>query len=390
MKLINCLTLSCFACLILACTKSPYNGIIHKNDIALKDLKFDFSTFKADGAATSMDGQWLMRDSLIYFIDRFSVGVIEYHLDGTFVNSYIKHGRGPNELISPAEISAIDSISQRFVIYDSNYAFQTFDWSFQKDMSSEIGWVWMIPENSGQEVLNELASNPDPQMAEMYDYNFNCNRVDCTDNIATIPVLIEHYAYNLYDINKNAKNCWKNSYILLKFDINDILHTYKLIGRYPPVYSKKNIPIFGTYDFFRKDDVYVISFAADPNIYVMDENGQVLHSFGVPGDNVCCVYPETKTFEDCETNWTKHRSQYGYYGRMYYGGGLLLRQYFDDSLRWHLQVYQDECYIGEIELEYPMEIFGYYEGYFYAYKSIDYDEEAFEIVKFSVRESSGD
>lgn len=389
MKSINSLLISGgITCLLLAnsCIREddPYRELPHHGEKAVRLSALECSNFKLDGSSTSLEGQWLMKDSLLYFIDSHVVGVNVFDLSGEFMTSNINHGRGPDELLSPSEYSCLDTHTNNLVIYDTNYAFQVFDESFHKDYSSEV-WVWLASKMYDKSTYSrKIVNNPKPSYLGVYDYNFMSNRISSRDGCVTLPVIIEHPKYNGYDPKSNARQYWKYSSIFLSFDVHNITGSYRLFGNYPPVYRTMNCPIFSTYDFVEFEDRYIVSFAADPNLYVMDLKGNLLYSFGVPGDNVSCRYPSTKSFQEYEAEYASQRKRFGYYDRLYFNGGLLLREYYDDGSKWHLQVYENDTLIGEFQLDSHLEIFGYHDGCYYALKQASLEDENFIITKFKL------
>lgn len=384
-KSILLLSILLFLMVILGCTGSdqysnlPYN---EKKNIVYSGIESE--DFIIDGSMSSMDGQWLMKDSLLYFVDRHVVGVNVYDKNGMFMDSFIDMGRGPNEMISQSAYSTFDLSNGNFVMYDSNYSFNVFKQDHTKEFVSET-WVYMAPKLYDGKEYQKLVEFPTPSSLAVYDYNFMCDRVCVSDNVAFLPVIIEHPKYNGYDKGCNAKDCWKNSSTFLAFDIHDILGSFKLFGSFPPVYSKHNIPIFATYDFQLVDGKFYVSYAADPKIYVMDCDGTLLHSFGSPGNKVSCKFPDTNTFEEYEECFEIQRQQYGHYDRLFSCADFLFREYYDDDCGWNLQVYENEILVGDFPLDCHLDIFGCCDGSFFAFKKIDYEGEAFVLTKFRLK-----
>lgn len=159
--------------------------------------------------------------------------------------------------------------------------------------------------------------------------------------------------------------------------------TASLVGHYPNIYTQKNIPIFGLYDFAILGTNIYVSFNADPKIYVLDTQGTPLYSFGCPDEDIKLDYPQTKTFDEYEDKWFEHRQKYGYYDRIYLKDNTLLRTCRTDKRKYKLQVYQNEQMTGDIELDRPMEIIGLgADNYYYAYVRDDIEEDRFVLIKF--------
>lgn len=367
-------------------TYSEYGSIPHYPNTQIKEYKICADTLFLDSSMTSLEGQWLLCDSSLYFLDKYSVGVKQYSLDGKFISDHITMGRGPNEMLAPAWVSTLDKNDNSFVICDQN----SFIWNYRDDFnesSSTYGpWFMQLETSHSQELWDELLDNPNPDSPSMYEYNFRCKRIECKNQNIHIPVITEHIRYNGYDLACNAKDFWSHSAIFLRFDIGNIAGSRMLLGHYPPVYQKHNIPIFSTYDFCTDEDGHIItSFSADSKIYVLDELGIPIYSFGVKGHNISLKLPETKTFEEYEMNFDIDRQNNGYYDRLFIHNNQLLRTYHNDKEEWRMQVYDNQILTGDISIGKKIEIIGWYDGYYYAYHSIDYDNDIFKIIKFTIQ-----
>ena len=58
-----------------------YFGIGHYGTKSVVYTSVKVDTLRFGAQHTSLEGQWLMRDSILYFIDRYVVGVKAYSLD---------------------------------------------------------------------------------------------------------------------------------------------------------------------------------------------------------------------------------------------------------------------------------------------------------------------
>ena len=50
----------------------------------------------------------------------------------------------------------------------------------------------------------------------MYEYNFECNRMQAIDSAVIIPTITEHVSYNGYE-KRQSKGFWTDSYIFIRF-----------------------------------------------------------------------------------------------------------------------------------------------------------------------------
>ena len=108
-----------------------------------------------------------------------------------------------------------------------------------------------------------------------------------------------------------------------------------------------------------------------------------MYSFGEADDDIKLDYPQTKSFDEYDEEWSVQRKKYGYYDKIYKRGDILLRTCKTDSGVYKLQVYKGEQMIGDIVLERELKIIGKgNDNYYYAYVRNDFDNDKFVLVKF--------
>ena len=369
-----------------------YTNLQHIGTQAVSFTSVISDTLRLDAGNTSLEGQWLMRDSLIYFADNYVAGIKTYSTDGVYKETNITQGRGPDEMLSTAWCSAIDQYNGTFVFQDKNSALQIFSSDGKhKVLDTRSAWFTQLGDNFGKSEWRELKQKPDPEIPQMYEYRYECDRMLSYNGSVILPVTTEHVDYNGFAKSAKASEYWRDSYIFITFNAEDIADTKHLFGHYPPVYHKKNIPAFSEYDFcFLDKERLLVSFAADPDMYIMKLDGTVENSVGFADKNISCDYPQTRTFIDYEENVRAHREKYGYYGRLSHCGGFIFRTCRCDSGIWKLQVYDESTFdmVGNIELGIkPLEIIGFHDGYFYAYRDIDLHKEEFILLRFRIGKS---
>lgn len=370
---------------VMSCTccayPSEYEHLPHKEpeQLSLKAVIMD--TLYIDAGKTSLSGEWHMRDSTLLFIDRYIVGVKEYSTDGTLVGEHILQGRGPGEMIAPTWSSAIDG-DGNLIMQDTNCFLYEFDKDYKETFNLKSAWFNKLQDGFGMRSWDSLLHNPDPEAPMMYEYNYETGRNLYHENVLYMPIITEHVSYNGYNIIAHARKFWRQSYCFMSFDPHSLSTTKRLFLHYPPAYRKRNIPIFSTYDFTLRRDSILVSFSADPKIYVLDLGGALQYSFGHADPDISGKYPKTTSFDEYERQYDSHRSQYGFYGRLKFTGEYLFRTCKTDSGEWKMQIYRGNVLSGEFRITEPLEIIGEYGGIYFAAAKEDLRNEKFRIVRF--------
>ncbi len=374
---------------LLSCKNEPsvYAGLEHRGDKDVSITEIHADSVYLDASMTSFSGKFLMSAAgdKIYFVDYNAVGVSEYSLAGEYLGTKVMRGRGPDEMIAPSQGCTTDNMGN-LILLDSNSGITIFDRSLEhKLFFTQSPFFQLLDEDFGQEDWNVIYNNPDPEVPQMYEYNLIINRLAFDGERLYIPISTEHVSYNLFERTSNSADCWKKSYILMSFVPNRISETKQLLGHYPPIYSERNIPSFGRYDFAVYGRKLYVSFNADSKIYVLDINGNPLYSFGIADPDIKCDYPQTRTFMEYEDKEFDHRQKYGYYDKLFLSEDITFRTCKTDSGRYKLQIYKGVDMTGDILLGRNMEVIGCSsDGYIYAYTRADYEEEKFVLIKFRI------
>lgn len=375
------LTVSVSAC---STTHSPYDGIEHRG----KDLSGGVvenivcDSIFVDAENTSMNGQWLMRGDSLIFMDHNMVAMNVYASDGSFSKQYLEKGNGPGELLSPAWRSVMNDNGQ-IAMLDHNQNLIILDNLNMPVVDTKSPWFVMADRTFGNEGWNNLGNNPDLSVVQMYEYNFECRRLGFQGKRVYIPLECTHVKLNPYETRSKAKKYWREGRILGYMDYDGIEFGVKVIGSYPPVYHKSNIPVFLAFDFVVEGDDIIISFAADPNIYILDNEGKPLYSFGVAA-KISGEYPSTSTYDEYEEKYDDFHKKYGHYQRLFKDGDRLLRTCMQDDGTYLMQVYENENLVKNLSLPQSIEIFGKSGEYYYAYLRSDLENEKFVLVKFKI------
>lgn len=358
---------------------------IGEQRIIISDL-CQVDTVILDGRRTSLLGQWIMARDGFCFFDECLVGIKNFALNGEYLSEHLNHGRGPDEMISPAWVTAYDHVSNIFVLQDSNAYLHILDSTFH--IIWETPHPWFVPSlNGSQERMASLYLHPDEDAYEIYEYNMDCNRMQVLNGQLIMPIVSDHIRFNKYYKSQHSKKYFRKAHTMMLYPLRDTLTHPVLFGHYPPIYRQGDLAMFSEYDFFVDDSCIFLSFAADPNIYQMGFNGQVIRSFGTREEGISGKYPPIKTFEQYEREYKRQRLQFGYYGRLFCTNGLIFRTVkLDGQGAWRLQIYERETLlqVGEVSLSSEIEMLGYRDPYYYAYVGEDLKSDSFKIIRFSL------
>ena len=348
----------------------------------------DFKTevFYVSADQTSMDGHWMMTDDALIFLDEYVPGVKQYDLKGNYVKDCIRHGRARNEIISPVVAVAKDIETSTFCFLDSEMTFSIFDFSFENRFKTTMPFFYEFDKGSEKTSWKQLLEHPDPRALKMYEYLLRSDRVVSCAGRVTLPVETTHRHYNGYERGSRAKEVWRKVFAFMSFDCRNISGTAKLWGKYPAVYQKRNLPVFSAPDICATESGFLVSFPADPKIYVYDIDGNLTDSFGVARPDIGLDFPETRTIQEYDREYNRMRQQKGFYGRLYLSDKRLFRQYYSDAGTYGVQIYEGQCLVGEIPLAEPLEILGEKDGVYYAYIRAEVENERFKFVRFSLKQ----
>ncbi len=367
------------------CGDNPFAGIPHRAETDLKVSLTQLDTLYINADQTSLEGQWLMWQDSLYFLDMFSAGVRVYDLDGNYVHEAIRAGRANHEIWAPSLVAAVDTHQNKLVFCDTQMVLNVFSENYEKNFTTASAWFTLLDEDFGIKQWNKLYRHPNPKEPEIYEYAVDSQRLVISEEGVTLPVESTHVLYNGYNVSNRARQCWKKNAVFITFDLSNIPATRRLWGRFPPVYQEGNYPVFAAVDICVGKDVYYVSFAADPKIYVYNLMGSLVESFGSPDTRISCKYPQTRTLEEYDRNCRQQLMEFGHYGRLFFDGRYLLRTYYTDEKKWGMQVYEGYTLVGDCMLPGPVEIIGKMPGGpFYAFASVDMDREQFLLLKFEL------
>ena len=373
--------------IMASCSSHDMWDVPHYGSKDVQITSFSCDTITLDAKRTSMLGEWLMVEDRLYFFDEAIVGVKEYGLEGEFIQEYIRHGRGPGEMVSSSWAASYDRRDSSFVLMDSGMAkIHGFDRSFKKEWESKSAFYLLDTDSLNHEAKwRDLLTHPSPERFEIYEYNMDCRRIASDSGKLYIPIVSDHIKFNKYYLAAGSRTYFREAYLFLKSNADREFSELRLLGHYPPAYRKGTLSVFSEYDFYPDEGGITVSFAADSLIYHFNRLGDVDYTFGCGDAKIAGRYPAVRSFEAYEKEYRAQRKEYGYYGRLVRSNGNVFRTcHLDKDGGWVLQIFDDgtKDMVGYIPIGGNWEILGYNDGLYYAYIGENLEEENFRIVRF--------
>ncbi|CDN32968.1 hypothetical protein BN938_2903 [Mucinivorans hirudinis] len=374
------LAILCYAC--TSSSKGEYEGLDNRSERNIKELRVVFDTVLIDGAITSMEGEWRVWGDKLIFADANMVGIRVFDSKGNFLARYINDGRGPNEMVSPC-VSVSILGENDLLLLDANMSMIRCDSLFgftQKVIAFAENW-----QPGDNEDVKDM-HKADPENSMIYEYNVSTKYTKKLSDRIVAPILTEHYAFNGYFAN--VKNYWKNSYIFA-FMNDKTLRAEEKFGHFPPIYSEKNLPNFGFYNFDAgSDELLYVTFAIDSLIYAFDKNGKLRFSFGNSPDTFRdIVYTPTITFEEADERYWDDMEQGAYYNGIMIDGEKIVRSYKNQGVGTGggVQVYNDNVLEYDIKISLVAKLIGVLpDGRIVLVKHIEPDDENFTLFLLAI------
>jgi len=377
--LVLCFIISVFA--LHACNgefHSEYANLPHKGQKDITIISLNADTLFLDASSTSFEGQWYLHDGRFIFADYSLIGVREFDLNGNFVARHIQKGRGTNEWHSP--FVSITYSKGDLIGIDGSWIIQVFDSLYQRRYSP---YTLLSDIYYDEQDWNKLLRKPNVETTHMYSFNLDSRALSVLGDNLIIPVVTEHIDYNGY-YGSSRKDFWEKSYIYLMVDYNS-QKTGNKFGKYPPIYQTKNIPAFSIYSFDQLKSQLFTSFAADSLIYIHDQNGKLIYSFGYDAPGMKRDYPETESFEEFTKVFRDHLKRHSYYTQIKVADPYIFRCFKrEEDLGYGMQIYKDYDLIGEILMKERLVMLGVYENVYYGVLPVNYETELFRIIRFKL------
>lgn len=364
--------------------KEEYENLGKLGGVASEERNIIYvDTLKISSSETSLKGHWSIMDNKLCFADGYIVKVIMYDTLGNKLSSFFSRGRGPREFLSPP--------LSFFPLENGNYFYSDSDQflyivspcpEFEKLTETNLLRA-VLPLHNTEDHINNLLKNPDPEDYAMYEICLQSRDFIEYKGSVLFPVTTDHIKFNGYE-RAFSGNFYKYAYNIMSLDTSN-LNINRLFCRYPVVYESKNIPNFKNCHMSTDGKYLYVGFEAEPNIYIYDENFEIIGYFGEPVSEINTDYPETSTYDQsCKLNKT-HRMEHGYYSYVSHYGEFLFREYIVPGGAKGIQIYDGHNLVcSQLLKDSDFTVIGYIYPYYYAVMDCNLDNEEYSIVKFLI------
>lgn len=348
-------------CLFLTISSCSEKKTPRNEDRSIRKIRYkniEFKKHELKGFDSSGTGKILINKDKLLFADELFNVIYECDLNGDFKKIVAEKGKGPRDIAGCGY----------FIESKDGYILTTKNW-IVSEMSNNWERKNLFSINFPlAHSLKEVRNNPSCEYIGIYELDIFCKNICEFDNDhLLIPITTEHFKLNGY--GTNSEEYYKNSYILGIVNKEKGI-VEKMIGHRPDVYRKnKYIPNFNWFSFTIIKNEIIVSFAADPKIYVLNKKGENLYKYGFSGKNMKIDYKCTTNPNIALKNTQEDFIKYDYYNSIKYikETGLLFRTYKNRSKDHDgMQIYKDCSLIADIEVPKNFRISGYANGVYYA------------------------
>lgn len=365
----NKIILIIFGVLLISCQKEIKNDVpVHQNQ-ELFITKIDFDSLILEKEYFSGIGFFKVGRDQLFFVDQVFSTVIAYSRDGSYVQTHLGKGDGPDEQNNIHGFFPF-ALEDKHVILD-NFELVFFKGSFEKDSSYPIEWDYS---ESYQNMLNK----PKGTMLGLYEIDWK-SRGNSTDilimegeNRALLPITMSHPSLNGYI----SEEYYKEVSVFGCYDFkNKVVN--KSFGRRSEEYlSHRFIPNFDFSHFTKRNNELLVSFAIDPLIHVYGFDGVLKYKFGIKGMDIKTTYPKTNTIDDALDNYKLDLKKAGFYQAIYSDESkeLTFRTYYptgSEAGNARLQIYEKNVLIGDVLVPARFQVIGKIGDTYYADGIID-------------------
>jgi len=365
--------------------KIHYDSICNYSKKKIIYEKLVFDTLYFDAHQSSMEGDFTIQNDSFYFGDIIASSVLIYDQDGKFITSKLQQGRGPNEILGLNQLTK-GYTDNGFIIMDEQWFIYTLDKNL--NVLSNFMLRFNTSENTPK-YTREYINHPDPNDIGIYEVEYAKNKLRVYDHkYLFFPIVTEHINFNAYE-GRNAHNYYRESSNLAKLSLENG-EIEKILCNYPPVYQQYKYASNFKYILFDiAQDNLIFSFEIDSLVYQMNLQDSTILSFGNAGRGMKTQYPEFQTLEDTDEHAFTCRQNYGYYRDFTWipETKILFRSYRkrQSPSPDGLQIYQDKCLVGDVEVPREFNVIGYIHPWYYASITPDYDNEKFIIYRFKLQ-----
>lgn len=364
--------------LMAACVRSKTPE--HRGCKSLEDVVLTLDSIMVNADSTSLQGNFILSDSTLMFIDRRYCKIFSYSLsDGELLDVFSGYGQGPDEMTGIMYGSAINPQDTcAWILNSSNGVYGFYPNSGHVAYKGIIDFGWKSP------TLNDYESASCYHIMEMSDLGVKITQVDDTTVMIPLSLIGRH-------IEKVNNQRYDKAHIFGLVDTKT-LKVRSLTGRYPENLKLNPTPHFDFFDYSIDLDNSTIytSFASDSLIYCNDFQGSILYSFGFEPDGIDRDY--TSGYDTTIDDFKNDISHVGVNTGIYFDSQseLVFRTSMTDfaSGATRMQIYKDSNLIAEYSMPPYLKVLGKFGENYYGVRFMPSEQEEdshFIIYKFSLK-----
>ncbi|MDN3548807.1 hypothetical protein [Mucilaginibacter aquaedulcis] len=377
MKSIPYFLFSIVVCVVFGC-KGPsvsYNESLVVNKTNLQYTKLKLDSLMLDSVNSSYVGDIALFNDNIFFIDKKFSYLYKFSSTGKFLNRYLGQGNGKDEL--PIKTVAYFSFlpNGRSIVIGPGWDCYIFDNNFKRVDGYQANWHLDVPKDV-------MLKEPDPERSQMYSFIYDGNIKASNDKIL-FPILSQHPKFN-----PTRKEYASKALALGEMSLDN--GSVRTFGKFCPSYNHDfNSMVFCySYPDWYENNNMVLTFAADPKLYIADEKFNIIETFGQAGRGMDTKYTNTTKLQDFKKNWFHQDAAKGHYTFLKYlkDQHLLFRGYHKsiNEKTDGLQIYKNDVLIGDVDVPLGFKVAGYIKPYYYSSPYINEDKGEIKIYKMTL------
>lgn len=332
-------------------------------------------TIKIDDEYLSGQYNAFLFDSCIAFADNMQQTLSFYSLaDGSLSARRLRHGQGPNEVMSMEDALPIQGSDGEIAILDGSQHLYIYT-----PANDSLKLKGLVDFNWGKGSLNDYDDISNYMLMEMSDFAMPMAK---RDSCILVPLSVISRNFEKVDEHR-----YTDGHIFSNLGLNS-MKASEPFGEFPKMYQSRPMPFFEFFDFAIDGSTGNIfyNFAPDSLIYIADATGTPIKTFGFEPQGVNRDY--TTGYNGDPESFRNDTQKVGVNTGLYYDpeDGLLFRTSLQNfaSGAITLQAYDAEGnLVMETEMPPFFKLLGKHDGYYYGTRFIP-QEEADESLVFPI------
>ena len=335
--------------LVSACTSEINTNWLESVDsaVAIEMESIDLQKVQLDSVYTSADGFSGIYEDALFFFDKYLSDCFVFNIDGSLRSVGVGYGRGPGETVIRNAATVAWSDEGEIVICGSNLDYQK------------------VTLNGDSEQHHTITYEPDMRgdYANFCNYSYawgNMQSVTDGENVC-LTMSAEHPNMNYF--RKTRQFLTRAMHV----GVVDMVagKTRMQVEGFPELYMQdpyKYSSVANINIAHYKDDGLIVNFEATPSIYVCDNTGFPMSSFGFHGRDMDLDYASVRSFDQMDV-YRKNREDKGRYSAIKYlhDDDIVFRSYLRGTHAEYdgLQVYNsDRTLIADVDVPKGFQVIG--------------------------------